>query len=80
MKHPNQYREFYWAPDLSFCGFATNNKINRSNKNLEIKNQTSFIQKKQATYNQILRMKYLDNLTNNQDKLSDDNSRDNSRL
>lgn len=24
MTHPDQYRVFYWAPDMSFCGFAAN--------------------------------------------------------
>ena len=23
MKHPDQYRGFYWTDDLAFCGFAT---------------------------------------------------------
>ena len=23
MKHPAQYRGFYWTNDLAFCGFAT---------------------------------------------------------
>ena len=23
MKHPQQYRGFYWTNDLAFCGFAT---------------------------------------------------------
>ena len=23
MKHPENYRSFYWTDDMSFCGFAT---------------------------------------------------------
>ena len=23
MKHPENYRSFYWTDDLAFCGFAT---------------------------------------------------------
>jgi hypothetical protein len=28
--HPNNYKIFYWAPDYSFCGFATTNKIKQT--------------------------------------------------
>lgn len=27
LKKPEQFREFYWAPDLSFCGFATSGTL-----------------------------------------------------
>jgi hypothetical protein len=30
MTHPEDYRVFYWAPDMSFCGFAANNVFQRS--------------------------------------------------
>lgn len=35
------YKIFYWAPDYSFCGFATNNEVSKTakvwmkNKNLQ---------------------------------------------
>ena len=30
MTHPDDYRVFYWAPDMSFCGFASNNIYQKS--------------------------------------------------
>ena len=32
MKKPNDYRGFYWAPDYSFCGFASNTNIEKTAK------------------------------------------------
>ncbi|CDW80018.1 UNKNOWN [Stylonychia lemnae] len=80
IKHPNQYREFYWAPDLSFCGFATNNNINRSNKNLESKQQTSQIQRRQRTQQRLFRIKQTDIVNHNQDRASDIQSQEDSKL
>jgi len=30
MKKPGEFRAFYWSPDYSFCGFATENSIKKS--------------------------------------------------
>ena len=30
MTHPDDYRVFYWAPDMSFCGFAANHIFKRN--------------------------------------------------
>jgi len=30
MTHPDDYRVFYWAPDMSFCGFAANHILRRN--------------------------------------------------
>ena len=32
MTHPDEYRVFYWAPDMSFCGFAANHIFKKSQK------------------------------------------------
>lgn len=36
MKRPTEYRSFYWTNDLSFCGFAT---IDRQEKTIGIINK-----------------------------------------
>jgi hypothetical protein len=38
MTHPDEYRVFYWAPDMSFCGFAANH-IFRTNQKVDTKKE-----------------------------------------
>ena len=33
MKDPKYFKSFYWAPDLSFCGFASSKEIGRIQRN-----------------------------------------------
>lgn len=30
MTRPDDYRVFYWAPDMSFCGFAVNRVLKKT--------------------------------------------------
>ena len=32
MTHPDEFRVFYWAPDMSFCGFAANHIFKKNSK------------------------------------------------
>ncbi len=44
MTHPDDYRVFYWAPDMSFCGFAANHifkKTAAAKRKPSISNETS---------------------------------------
>lgn len=47
MTHPDEYRVFYWAPDMSFCGFAANHIFKKTKAQAKELKMPTLIKKSQ---------------------------------